>query len=56
MLRKKVFLYVSFVKSVQFVCAIILVVFEGLFCNVFAGLISSGEFLVKMVCCRISAG
>ena len=25
MLRKKVFLYVSFVKSVQFVCAIILV-------------------------------
>lgn len=24
MLRKKVFLYVSFVKSVQFVCAIIL--------------------------------
>lgn len=26
MLRKKVFLYVSFVKSVQFVCAIILLI------------------------------
>lgn len=26
MLRKKVFLYVSFVKSVQFVCAIIKVI------------------------------
>ena len=31
MLRKKVFLYVSFVKSVQFVCAIIILMSEESF-------------------------
>lgn len=33
MLRKKVFLYVSFVKSVQFVCAIIPLLKEHFFIN-----------------------